>query len=132
MTFAPISRADRVKFAKATLAMHDGPPALPASAARAVRGKVVIDLDDADSIARGWAEAERVLTIRDADPELRQDIERLLPLLDDATADEIRAVLDELEPMMVLRLFFAALVEANHRGCSPGCLARVEVNRDAA
>ncbi len=57
----------------------------------------------------------------------------MLPLLDDVTADEIRAVLDELEPMMVLRLFFVALVEANHRGVLAGAPgAAVEVNRDAA
>jgi hypothetical protein len=131
VTFGPIDPADRVRLARSALVAYDGPSTLPAPAARAVRGKVVIDLDDADSIARGWAEAERVLTIRDADPELRQDIERLLPLLDDATADEIRAVLDELEPMMVLRLFFAALVEANHRGCSSGCMARSGASRAA-
>ena len=62
---------------------------------------------------RVWSEVDRVLTIRGVDPELRQDIERLLPLLAGDTAEEVASVLDELEPTMILRLFFDELREAS-------------------
>jgi hypothetical protein len=133
MTFGPIPPADRVKFAKATLAMHDGPPALPASAPRVVRGRIEINLDDADDVARAWSEVERVMEIRRAEPETRQDIVRLLPYLDEGTRAEIERLIDEVPPITILREpgLFAALVTANHRGCSSGCMARSEASRVA-
>ncbi len=92
---------------------------------------LTIDLDDADSIARGWAAAERVLTIRAVDPELRRDVVRLLPLLDDETRAEIERLIDEVPPLTILRepSLFEALVAANHRGHGPGCMACPEASR---
>jgi hypothetical protein len=92
---------------------------------------VTLDLDDANDVARAWAEVERVLTIRNAEPETRQNIERLLPLVDDEARAEIERVLDDVPPIVILRVpeLLAALVEANHREQGPGCMARSEVGR---
>jgi hypothetical protein len=117
MTFGPISRDDRVRLARSALVAYDAPPALPAPAARAVRGKVVIDLDDADSIARAWSEIERVLAVRATDPELRVALasatDRALAAgrIDEATADRIRAELDEATPAVVLEAHSDELIE---------------------
>jgi hypothetical protein len=94
---------------------------------------VEIDLDDPNSIATGWAAVERVFAIRNADPETRQDLVRLMPLLDDEARDEIARVIDEVPPITILRepSLFAALVAANHRGCSSGCMARSGASRAA-
>jgi hypothetical protein len=74
---------------------------------------LLVDVGNPDDVLRVWSEVERVLTIRGVDPELRQDIERLLPLLAGDTRREVASVLDELEPTMILRLFFDELREAN-------------------
>lgn len=95
--------------------------------------RIEIDLDNPDSIARGWAEAEQVLTIRAIDPETRADLVRLTPLLDPETRAEIERLIDEVPPITILRepSLFAALVAANHRGCSSGCMARSGASRAA-
>jgi predicted phosphoribosyltransferase len=90
---------------------------------------VEIDLDDPNSIATGWAAVERVFAIRNADPETRQDLVRLMPLLDEGTRAEIERVIDDVPPIVILRVpeLFEALAEANR----PGCMRRSEVGRDA-
>jgi hypothetical protein len=117
VTFAPIPPADRVKFAKATLAMHDGPSALPAFAPRVVRGRIEINLDNADDVARAWSEVERVLAVRATDPELRVALasatDRALAAerIDEATADRIRDEMDEMSPAAVLEAHASELIE---------------------
>ena len=122
MTFGPIDAADRPRLAPAVLAMHAAPAEAPSPVP--VKRLITLDPNDPDDVARGWEMFEKVFRIRGADPETRANIVRLLPLLDDTTADEIRAVLDEVEPIVILRdpELFEALAEANR----PGCMRRSE------
>jgi hypothetical protein len=128
VTFGP---TDRVKFAKAALAVCDDPSGTPPPVP--AKRLITIDPDDPDSIARGWETYKNVAAIRNADPETRQDIVRLLPYLAPEVRAEIERVIDDVPPITILREpgLFAALVTANHRGCSSGCTARSEAGRVA-
>jgi hypothetical protein len=127
VTFGPILPADRVKFAKAALAVCDDPSGTPPPVP--AKRLITIDPDDPDSIARGWSEVQRVMEIRRAEPETRQDIVRLLPYLAPEVRAEIERVIDDVPPIVILRVpeLFEALAEANR----PGCMRRSEVGRVA-
>jgi len=131
VTFGPIDAADRPRLARAVLAMH----AAPAEAPSPVPAKrlVTLDPDDPDDVARAWEMFEKVFRISGADPKTRADIFRLLPYLDPETRAEIERLIDEVPPITILRepSLFAALVAANHRGCSSGCMARSGASRAA-
>lgn len=69
----------------------------------------LVDLDDLAGLERAWAELERVRTVRVADPELREAIERRLESLSSEEAAPVLAALDELHPEVVLESFFDVL-----------------------
>lgn len=69
----------------------------------------LVDLDDLAGLERAWAELERVHTIRQADPELREAIVRRCDGLHPDDAERVLAALDLAHPSAVLEAFFDLL-----------------------
>lgn len=79
--------------------------------------RVTVDLDDADDVARVWAQFQHVAAVRQADPELRAAVLgavarlELVGRLGSEDAERIRAELDEVTPAIVLASNWRQIVD---------------------
>lgn len=70
----------------------------------------VVDLDDIAGLERAFHEIQHLMRIRESDPELRIDIERLLDGLCPSLTSQVRAELDEAIPAVVLEARWRDLI----------------------